>query len=176
MNVRDEILKKHSKEQCTAIVSWVGSSQERFDELFALFMNDEPRVIQRSAWPMSYCVEAHPVFIKKHFKELVSKLETPGQHDGVKRNSIRLLQYVNIPEEWQGAIMNICFDFISSPTEAVAIKAFSITVLGKMAKDYPEIIPELKLVIEEQAGNQRAAFKVRARKLFNDLQTGSDVQ
>lgn len=172
MNLREEILKEHSKEQCAKIVAWVGGSQKRFDELFSLFMNDEYRVVQRSAWPVSYCVEAHPDFIKGHFKELVHKLQLPNQHNAVKRNSIRLLQHVNIPEEWQGAIMNICFDFIVSPAEAVAIKAFSITVLGNMAKDYPEIIPELKLVIEEQMESQTAAFKVRAKKLFKGLKTG----
>lgn len=174
MNLREEILQKHSKEQCDKIVTWVGSSQKRFDELFSLFMSDEPQVVQRSSWAMSHCVEAYPGFIKKHFKELITKLELPNQHDAVKRNSVRLLQHVDIPEEWQGSIMNICFDFIISPSEAVAIKAFSITVLGNMAKDYPEIIPELKLVIKEQIGNQTAAFKVRAKKLFKELKTGRD--
>ena len=49
MNLLEEILKKHSKEQCQKIVLWVGPSQERFDELFYLFLNGEYRVTQRAA-------------------------------------------------------------------------------------------------------------------------------
>ena len=163
MNLRDEILKEHSKTQCTKIVQWVGSSQQRFNELFALFLNDEYRVTQRAAWPVSYCVAAHPVFIKTNFSKLLKNLQKPNLHDSIKRNSIRLLQHVDIPGKYQGEVMNICFQYVENPAEAVAIKAFSLTVLGNLAKQYPEIIQEVKLLIEDQLPHQTAAFKSRAK-------------
>lgn len=169
MNLREEILKEHSKEQCRKIVAWIGSSQKRFDELFYLFLHDEYRVVQRAAWPMSYSAIAHPPLIEKNFPALIKKLQQPGNHDAVKRNSVRLLQDIDIPEKWQGDIMNICFDYLGSPTEAIAIKAFSMTVLGNLAKAYPEIIPELKLVIEDQLHGQSPAFKNRAKQVFKKL-------
>ena len=54
--------------------------------------------------------------------------------------------------------MDICFRYVASPKEAVAVKAFSLTVLGNLAKLYPEILPEIKLLIEAQLPNQTAAF------------------
>ncbi|MBK7883084.1 MAG: hypothetical protein IPJ81_04200 [Chitinophagaceae bacterium] len=63
-NLRQEILKEHSKAQCIKIVQWVGQFQQRFDELFTLFLNDEYRVVQRAAWPMGNCVMTTPVLIK----------------------------------------------------------------------------------------------------------------
>ncbi len=162
-NLREQILKEHSKAQCTTIVNWVGASQQRFDELFNLFLNDEYRVVQRAAWPVSYCVMAHPEFIKKHWPALIKNLQKPNLHNAVKRNSIRLLQDIKIPKKYQGQIMDICFKYVESPTEAVAVKAFSLTVLGNLAKQYPEIIPEIKLLIEEQLPHQTAAFKSRAK-------------
>ena len=65
--------------------------------------------------------------------------------------------------------MDICFRYFSSPTEAIAIKAFSITVLQKLAKLYPEIINEIKLVIEERWDYETPAFKARARKLLKEF-------
>ena len=67
--------------------------------------------------------------------------------------------------------MEICFKYLESSDEAVAIKAFSLTVLGKLAKKYPEIIPEIKLMIEEQLPHQSAAFKSRAKAFMK--KTGS---
>jgi hypothetical protein len=163
VKLREQILQEHSKANCMTIVNWVGSSQQRFDELFALFLNDGYRVTQRAAWPVSYCVEAHPAFIKKNFVKLVKNLQQPGLHDAVKRNTIRLLQYVDIPVKYQGPVMDICFGYVASPTEAVAVKAFSLTVLGNLSKQYPEIIPEIKLLIENQLPHQTAAFKSRAK-------------
>ena len=163
INLREAILKEHSKAQCTLIVNWVGASQQRFDELFHLFLTDEYRVVQRAAWPVSYCVMAHPGLIKKHWNSLIKNLQKPNLHTAVKRNSIRLLQHIPIPEKYQGQIMNICFNYVESPAETVAVKAFSLTVLHNLAKQYPEIIPEIKLLIEEQLPHQTAAFKVRAK-------------
>lgn len=62
--------------------------------------------------------------------------------------------------------MEICFKYLESPDEAVAIKAFSLTVPGRLAKKYPEIVPEIKLIIEEQLPYQSAAFKSRAKNFL----------
>jgi len=169
MNLREEILKEHSKAQCTKIVQWVGDSQERFNELFHLFLTDEYRVVQRSAWPVSYCVEAHPKLIKTNFGKLVRNLQQPNLHDAVKRNSVRLLQHADIPIKYRGEVMNICFAYVESPTEAVATKAFALTVLGRLANWYPDIIPEIKLLIEDQLPHQTPAFKARAKQLMKQF-------
>lgn len=166
MNLQEEILKEHSKKQCQIIVEWVGNSQARFDELFHLFITGEYRVTQRAAWPISHCVEANPVFIKKNFTKLVDNLQKPNLHDSVKRNTVRLLQYVDIPEKLEGLVMDTCFKYVASATESVAIKAFSLTVLGNLAKKYSEILPEIKLLIEEQLPHQTAAFKSRAKQFL----------
>ena len=92
---------------------------------------------------MSYCVEAHPAFIKKNFTKLISNLQQPNLHDSIKRNTVRLLQYVDIPKKLQGKVMDICFNYVASPKEAVAIKAFSLSVLGNLGKLNPEILPEI---------------------------------
>ncbi len=78
MNLREEILKEHSKAQCNKIVQWIGDSQKRFDELFNLFLNDEYRVTQRAAWPLSYSVIAYPEFIKKNFSKLIKNSSSSG--------------------------------------------------------------------------------------------------
>ena len=172
MNLRAEILKEHSKAQCNKIVQWVGSDQKRFDELFGLFLHDESKVVQRAAWPVSYCVEAYPALVKKHWNELVSYLHKPNLHDAVKRNSVRIMQDIVIPEQYQGEVMNRCFTYLESPGESLAVKVFSMSVLANLAKTYPEIKPELTLLIEDQLPHQSAGFKSRAKKVLKQLQKG----
>ncbi|MEO6489149.1 MAG: hypothetical protein ABIO04_04340 [Ferruginibacter sp.] len=98
-------------------------------------------------------------------------LQKPNLHNAVKRNSLRLLQDIDIPEKYQGQLMDICFEFLQSPTEALAVKVYSMTVLARLSKIYPEIIPELKLIIEDQSPSQTAGFKSRAKKVFKVLAT-----
>lgn len=171
MKLREAILKEHSKAQTKKIVKWVGDDQHRFDELFGLFLNDESRVVQRAAWPLSYCVIDHPALIKKHLGKLLKNLEKPDLHDAVKRNTVRLLQDIDIPEKYHGDLMNTCFNYISSPVEKPAIKAFSLTILENLSARYPDIKQELKAVIEDRWEYETAAFRSRARKILRRMET-----
>ncbi|HEX7903159.1 MAG TPA: hypothetical protein VF487_04700 [Chitinophagaceae bacterium] len=169
MDLRKTILAVHSKAQSDKIVKWIGSDQQRFDELFNLFITDEYRVVQRAAWPLSYAAEAHPSFITKHFSGLVKNLGKPGLHDAVKRNTLRILQDIPIPKKFHGEVMNFCFAYITNPKEKPAVKAFSLTVLQNLSRQYPEIKNELKVIIESQWENESAAFRSRAKKILHHL-------
>lgn len=169
MNLRKIILQEHSKAQTNKIVQWIGNDQQRFDSLFHLFLTDEYRVVQRAAWPLSYAVIAHPELIKKHFGKLLKNLEKPNLHDAVKRNTVRLLQDIDIPGKYHGFVMNTCFNYIGSPDEKTAVKAFSLTILQRLSVHYPEIKTELKTIIEDRWDFESAAFKSRARKILKEL-------
>ena len=166
MNLRETILAVHSKANCTRIVKWIGSNQQRFDELFTLFLHDEYRVVQRAGWPISNLVIAHPQLIQKHFAKLLQNIKKPGIHDAVKRNTVRLLQDITIPKRFHGKVMNLCFDYIISPSEKVAVKAFSLTILENFSNQYPEIKQELKTIIEDRWDFETTAFKSRAGKIL----------
>ncbi|MCW3120183.1 MAG: hypothetical protein JWM28_4265 [Chitinophagaceae bacterium] len=166
MNLREQLLKEHSKANCERILKWIGSDQQRFNDLLQLFLHDEYRVVQRAAWPLGCAVINHPPLVKKHFARLIKNLKKPAIHDAVKRNTVRFLQQIQIPEKFHGEVMDTCFRYIASPDEAVAIKAFSLTILENLSHQYPEIRNELKLVIEERWDYESAAFRSRAKKIL----------
>ena len=163
MDLKKQLLKEHSKANCNTIVQWIGSNQPRFDELVGIFLSSEYRLVQLSAWPISYAAIAHPALVKKHFSKLINNLDKPGIPIAVKRNTLRLLQEIAIPKKFHGKLMDACFRYIASPTEAIAVKAFSMRVLENLCTVYPEIIPEIQLVIDENYDRETPAFKARAR-------------
>lgn len=169
MKLRDELLKEHSKANCMRIVSWIGNSEKRFAELVHLFLNDEYRVVQMAAWPLSYVLEANPGLAGKHLPLLLNNLDKPGLIPAVRRNTIRALQTLPIPEEYHGIVMNHCFNYVSDPTEKPAVKAFSLTVLENLSKIYPDIKGELKLIIESNMENESPAFVSRAKKILKRM-------
>ncbi len=97
---------------------------------------------------------------------MVKTLRKEKLHNAVKRNIVRFLQEIPIPQKQQGEVMDICFSFIADPREAVAVKAFSLTILENLSKQYPEILQELKVVIESRWNYETAAFHSRARKIL----------
>ena len=169
MNLEQALLQEHSKAQCNLIVDYIGNNPNRFATLMKLFFGDEYRLTQRAAWPMSYCVRNHPQLIKPYFKKLIEKLGKPSEHDAVARNTLRLLQEVEIPVKYHGRLMTICFEFIQSNETAVAIKAFALTILQNLSKQYPEIRTEIKTIIEERWPYETAAFRSRAKNFLKSI-------
>jgi hypothetical protein len=78
-------------------------------------------------------------------------------------------EHVTIPKRYHGRVMTACFDFVQAPETPIAVKAFSLSILGKLSADYPEICGELKLIIEEQWEHATPAFRSRARKILKSI-------
>ena len=163
MNIVQEVLREHSKAMCDRVVNFVGKDPKRFGELVNAFLKGPYRVTQRAAWPLSYCVEQHPELVKPHLRKIIVNLNTPVLHHAVKRNTLRLLLFIDIPKSMQGIVVDVSFRFLSDPKEPIAVKVFSMEVLSKMAQLQPEIGRELKLIIEDQLPYAGPAFLSRAR-------------
>jgi hypothetical protein len=168
--LRDEILQEHSKVQTQKIADWVGKDEQRFKELLYLFLHDEYRVVQRAAWIVSMVAERHKELVESYLEVIVKRMTDKEVHVAVKRNVVRILQFVTIPASLHGDVMNACFSFFENPAETIGVRCFSMTVLAHLAKQYPEIKQEIKLVIEDALENGASAgFKSRAKKTLSDL-------
>ena len=97
MNLRNAILEEHSKAQTKMIVDWIGDHKDRIEALMDLFMNDEYRVVQRSAWMVSEVAKKHPELFSRHLPKLISKLEDTAAHNAVKRNIFRIRAFRGNP-------------------------------------------------------------------------------
>ena len=84
-------------------------------------------------------------------------------------NTLRLLQDTPIPKKYHGRVMSLCFDLIQSHDTPIAVKAFSLTVLHQLSKEYPDIAAELRLIIEEQWEQATPAIRSRARKILKGM-------
>ncbi|MBW0178308.1 hypothetical protein [Sediminibacterium sp.] len=172
MNIRLELEKEHSKEQASRIANYAVQHKKQFKELMDCYTDENYRLSQRAAWSVSWAAKNKPAMIEPYIGVLVKRLQEPGVHPAVIRNAVRILEDIAIPEQFHGEVMNACFGFIETPSTPAAIKAFSLTVLFNLTKQYPEIKPELKLIIEERWDTETAAFRSRGRKILKEM---SDV-
>lgn len=170
MNIREEILKEHSKKQILKVANYVGQDEKLFAEVMRLFFANEYQVTQRIAAVMSVCVEKHPHLIQKFIEPLLKNLTKEKLHDAVKRNTVRIFQFIEIPKDLQGLAYQNCMNLLLSPDEPIAVKAFSMTVLANICKQEPDLKNELRIVIEDQLPYGSAGFKNRGEKTVKYLE------
>jgi len=170
MNYRTELEQGQSKTLTTAIVNEVANSQKKMDELMQCFVDGPIRITQRAAWPMSDIAKKHPTLLFKYYPFLIELLNQPDKPDAINRNILRALQFVIIPEEHEGNLLDVSFKLLNSATEPVAVKAFSMTVIYNLTKKYPDIVPELKASVEALIPDGSAGIKHRGNKILKAIQ------
>jgi hypothetical protein len=170
MNLREEILKEHSRRQADKIIRWIGTDRRKFDQLVSLFLKGEYRVTQRAGWPLSDIAMKHPEMISKYLKPILMNLKKDKLHNAVIRNSFRLLQFINLPKKLNGLAADISFRYFTDQSQSVAIHVFSMTALGNLCKEYPDLKNELIPLIRERLPYSTAGFRSRARKVLKQLE------
>jgi len=170
MDLRNEILRENNREHTLKIADWISANAERVAALVQLFLQDEYRVVQRAAWIISYVAQQSPELIVPHLPAMVQRMDDAGIPVAVKRNVTRVLQFLPIPPALHGPVMNRCFELLTDPEETIAVRAFSMTVLANLAKEYPDIRNEIRLVLEDELQHQPSpGFASRAKKVLKML-------
>jgi len=115
---------------------------------------------------MNYCAERQPQLIYPYLPRLVAQLERDDVHDAVKRNALRLMQFVDMPSQLKAKTYSICLNLIADPMQPVAVKVFAVTVAAKIAKSSPDLLKELRLVVKETLPHSSVALHKRAREVM----------
>lgn len=166
MDIRQALMDIHSKRQAMAVVEFIGDDARRFAELMKLFFAGEYRLTQCAAGAMGYCVERNPELIRPYLPKLLDCLKRDDMHDAVRRNIVRLLQYVEIPRRLAGKVYSHCVDLVDDAHEPVAVRALALTVAARVARPEPDLMNELRLVVRKHLPHTTAAFQKRARGIL----------
>jgi hypothetical protein len=166
VDIRAALLAEHSREQTMKIVRYIDDDPVRFAELMGHFLGDTYRLSQRAAWAVSYCAEYHNELVKPYFGKLVEQLEREDVHVAVRRNVVRLLQFIEIPNRIEGRVFDACYNLLDDANQPVAVRVFALSVAAKIAKNEPNLLDELRLVSTKYPSLMTAGFRSRTRRLL----------
>jgi len=149
---------EHSKRQSDLIIEFIGNDPQKLNTLAKHFLGDEYRLAQRAAMPFGNIARTNAKWVEPYLKDAILKINSSSVHDAIIRNTIRILSEIDIPEDIEGITLDLCFQQLENPKTAIAIKVFAMTAIFNLSGKYPEIKPELKLLIEMHLPNGSAGF------------------
>ena len=165
----DFLLLEMSRRNTDMVADMVFQKPELFAALFQIFLRNEEPVSRRAAWVIDIVTEKYPELIAPHLGRIIEML-SEFHHDGLKRHSLRMLARSPFPsEEEMGLLMNICFDWLLSATEAVAAKVYCMEILYRISQIEPDLKKELADSIEWRMNEETAGFRSRGQKLLKKL-------
>jgi hypothetical protein len=147
----------------------IGPDPEAFCKLTDHSYSKEMPICWRAMWLVDYLAELHPwlatSYISRGWKEIQN-----DHPDGVTRSLLRMLSRYEIPEDYQGIATDLCLEWLQKESVPVAIKAYSMEVLFRISIIYPELTNEFITILKEQAPNNSAGFKARARIITEKME------
>lgn len=114
-----------------------------------LLFDKDPQRSMRGAWLLLHISFEHPKLITPHLQQLIDFLYRENNHTGAIRNIVRIFQEIDLPEIYCGPIFDLCISYIKNSTLPHAVRAFSINTIGNICKKYPELKPEVILILNE---------------------------
>jgi hypothetical protein len=130
--------------------------QSLMDELVECALDKDHLLSSRAMWVLGHCSDINYDAIKKYHGKLIMNLATPGLHNGVIRNTLRLYQQHPVPEKYHSFLLDTCYNYIKDPSEAIAVRAFAMTVVFSISKPYPELLDELKMVLKHPDSHEES--------------------
>ena len=144
------------------------------ERLLALALNKDEMVSNRAMWVLNHCSDLDFERIKPFHVKLINHLKNKHIHSGVIRSVLRIFQNQPVPKKLEPFMLDKCFEYIKNPTEAIAARAFAMTVALNISKPYPELLNELGIVLahlniteESAAVNARARMTLKAIAKIN---------
>ncbi len=168
MNLRSEILQARTPSQIRQLSNYVAADSARFNTFMALFLGHDVRVTQSASRVLIDCAQHSPERLSPYLKPMLEQLKL-SDNDTVKRNVLRVLQDVELPQNLHGMAVTLCMEQLLSVTAPIAVKAFSMTVVANLVPLYPELIPELRTVIETLMEQGSPGILSRGKKVLKTI-------
>jgi hypothetical protein len=168
MDYISQLAKEHSKSNSNKIARSIGNNPDEFKKIIEIIYTAEAPLPQRAAWLLAIINKQHPELLKPYLENFAKDVSN-FKIDAIKRNMLLVLASHTIPKKLQGKLIDICFNFMLSPKEAIAVKVHSMQIIANIAAGYPDLQQELKSAIENEIPKNSQAFSARARHVLKAM-------
>jgi hypothetical protein len=166
----EDLLFDSSRRTANIAVSIIGNNPEIFKKFLDFAILDKNLYAMRAARVIQLASHHHPELIRPYIKQIISQLPT-FKNDGLKRGFAKILteRSLNLDEDTQGILVNLCFKWLMDPWEKAAMKVYAMDILYKISQFYPDIKPELISTIEDQMHRSTVAVVSRGKTYLSKL-------
>ncbi|HTF80229.1 MAG TPA: hypothetical protein VL947_00835 [Cytophagales bacterium] len=167
-----KILRAKSRQSWQGLARECASDPMQITYLLDILLSSQPRLQQCASNVVNHYFELHPEQLSAYAATIIQALQPRVVPSAVKRTVMRLMQQVSLnhlSETDFGFLVDRCFGYLQDANEAIAVRAFSLTIAHKASLIHPELRNELKPILNHVMDYGSAAEKSRARKILKSL-------
>ena len=157
MNFETRILARFPNNSIHEIQNEVLCNSLLLNDLFPLIYHKNLTVAWRTAWILEKIQLKNPELFLSKTEELIKALPN-FKHQGSKRSVLKILENTTF-DQYPVALINLCFDWLLSPKETIAVRAICIKILHKVCLQEPDLTQELRLCLSELSSETSSGMR-----------------
>ena len=126
-----------------AMISYVETHAEAFDEAVQLAISDKQPFSWRSAWLLWSCMKPNDRRLRKHVKSIMKVVKS--KEDGHQRELLKILSVMELTENQESMLFDLCVSIWQEINKTPSVRITAFKFLLKIIKKYPglshEVIP-----------------------------------
>lgn len=169
LNIKDELIADIRVFKAPDLAGKIlNSNQEK--ELINLALDKDQLLSSRAMWVLGHCSDIDYNRVKPFLSMLINNLKQPNLHNGVVRNTLRLFQKHPVPKKQESFLLDKCFEYIKNPSEAIAVRAFAMTVVFNISRPYPELLDELLMILNDLSVHENGpGIRSRLKNIIKEI-------
>ncbi len=157
-----------SKSEATFVANMFIDHPDKIPELIDYIKFNDLKITMRASWILGTLWEIEPQLLRNHQYTLV-QIVLSTESDSVRRNLLRIIETMPLPDEFLGSLFDICLKWTKSEQFAIAVRAFSMQVLYRICCLEPDLTSEVMEQINLITEFGSPGLKHRSKKLLIDL-------
>jgi 8-oxo-dGTP diphosphatase len=142
-----------------------------FRKMLEYSYSDDRKLAFHASWILTKVCDKYPELLDPFLPEIVEKLGKID-NESAQRSFLRIISLSDIKKistKHHGLLADHCFTELRSGLSAIAIKAYSMEILYKLAVIYPELANELSATINLLQGEGSAGIIARGKAVMKKL-------
>jgi hypothetical protein len=167
-SLEELLMVENSRRNTDVVAALVFKRPELFVELVSIYLKNEEPVSRRAVWVVDTVAEKLPDLVLPYLDHICEMLPE-FCHDGLKRNTLRILVRSPLPENQLGPLASLCFDWLTSPGESVAVKVYCMEILYRISQTEKDLKKELADSISWRIDEETPGFRAHGIRILKKL-------
>jgi len=142
--LENRLINHFNKEE---LISAINESDNLFNQMVEITLSNRNPKSWRAPWIISQTIHKNDSRIVPHFETFVKAID--GKKDGYQRELLKIIDRMDIPEEFEGVLFDMCSSIWEIPKKSPATRIVAFKIMLKIARKYPDLKSEITFLTQK---------------------------
>lgn len=167
-DLANALTKNRTKSNVDFLVNEVFANPMNWDTWFEIYRQTSFPVSWYMTWWLSHYIEADQQMGNQYQRRIWDEFNAETQVS-IKRDFWKILTRIEINEDLAGLAYERAIKVIAKQNEEVAVRAYAMEVATNISLNWPELAPEVVMILEDLRSDEPASIQVRKNKFLGEM-------